>query len=293
MLKQPLVLTLVSSFSHFNSVKHFALCFCLSQRHFLFADVDIFQILIDAILPQPDLSLDDIVQFDEQCDAIEEVYPDILGFTPEPFKQGWSTLSLGYSPSNEDKLCVEEDGCDDSIGSICCDRVNEQGNIDSYQCGANGQCEAESTPLCLGIGSRCDTIVNPSAIPCCHAMGIDGAFAGDIRYVECEQEVTTESADNTEGTVTSTSSTTTTTPASFCRAPDEASIERSCTASGYSCTSSEECCQYSDPLVYSNVQECYKGTDENGNEAETGVCEARRVSIPSTEPFCELVLFNF
>jgi len=72
-----------------------------------------------------------------------------------------------------------------------------------------------------------------------------------------------------------------------CNAPNKDEIEPTCIADGFGCESSEECCQYSDPLSYASVRQCNKGIDlSTGNEDARGICQARSVDNIAFTPFC-------
>ena len=73
----------------------------------------------------------------------------------------------------------------------------------------------------------------------------------------------------------------------MCNAPNKDLVEPTCIADGFGCESSEECCQYSDPLSYASVRQCNKGIDlSTGNEAARGICQARSVDNLAFTPFC-------
>lgn len=73
----------------------------------------------------------------------------------------------------------------------------------------------------------------------------------------------------------------------MCNAPNKVVVEPTCVADGFECGSSEECCQYSDPLSYASARQCNKGIDlTTGNEASRGICQTRSVDNLAFAPFC-------
>jgi len=90
------------------------------------------------------LSLNELVEIDDQCAAKEEVYARVLGFEPNPFKKGWSSTTI------YDDTCIDIIGCNNN-DKFCCDQVNDDTSrsneadlpsfIERYQCNDNDTCE--------------------------------------------------------------------------------------------------------------------------------------------------------